>query len=135
MLPVSCATVLMVSVSCRGDRPCGSVPEGSARGHGRVVRQPEHLLSDGVPLDLRRACSDRRGPGGQETGQPPAALDRMLGLPGDQALGTEHVHGELVQVLLEGTDRSEEHTSELQSLMRISSAVFCMKKNKKNKTI
>src|SRR3546814_1971287 len=28
--------------------------------------------------------------------------------------------------------RSEEHTSELQSLMRISSAVFCWKKKKKN---
>src|SRR3546814_1293960 len=32
-----------------------------------------------------------------------------------------------------GFDRSEEHTSELQSLMRISYAVFCLKKkNKKN---
>src|SRR3546814_2845832 len=32
-------------------------------------------------------------------------------------------------------DRSEEHTSELQSLMRISYAVFCLKKKKKyNKT-
>src|SRR3546814_5149257 len=30
--------------------------------------------------------------------------------------------------------RSEEHTSELQSLMRISYAVFCLKKNKKHKT-
>src|SRR3546814_6513011 len=29
--------------------------------------------------------------------------------------------------------RSEEHTSELQSLMRISSAVFCFKKKKKSK--
>src|SRR3546814_5798406 len=29
--------------------------------------------------------------------------------------------------------RSEEHTSELQSLMRISYAVFCLKKKKKNK--
>src|SRR3546814_2419410 len=28
------------------------------------------------------------------------------------------------------TDRSEEHTSELQSLMRISYAVFCLKKKK-----
>src|SRR3546814_3122564 len=28
--------------------------------------------------------------------------------------------------------RSEEHTSELQSLMRISSAVFCLKKKKQN---
>src|SRR3546814_2639674 len=30
----------------------------------------------------------------------------------------------------EGVRRSEEHTSELQSLMRISSAVFCLKKKK-----
>src|SRR3546814_4876135 len=30
--------------------------------------------------------------------------------------------------------RSEEHTSELQSLMRISYAVFCLKKKKKNYT-
>src|SRR3546814_3420624 len=33
---------------------------------------------------------------------------------------------------LGSTSRSEEHTSELQSLMRISYAVFCLKKNKKN---
>src|SRR3546814_4379009 len=31
--------------------------------------------------------------------------------------------------------RSEEHTSELQSLMRISYAVFCLKKKKKNSKI
>src|SRR3546814_3707656 len=31
--------------------------------------------------------------------------------------------------------RSEEHTSELQSLMRISYAVFCLKKKKNNKKI
>src|SRR3546814_1697262 len=38
----------------------------------------------------------------------------------------------------ESSARSEEHTSELQSLMRISYAVFCLKKknkqNKKNRT-
>src|SRR3546814_8943054 len=32
-------------------------------------------------------------------------------------------------------DRSEEHTSELQSLMRISYAVFCLKKKQQKKTI
>src|SRR3546814_1649546 len=32
-------------------------------------------------------------------------------------------------------DRSEEHTSELQSLMRISYAVFCLKKKKYNKQL
>src|SRR3546814_10217033 len=34
---------------------------------------------------------------------------------------------------LHGARRSEEHTSELQSLMRISYAVFCLKKKKKTK--
>src|SRR3546814_2109945 len=35
--------------------------------------------------------------------------------------------------LAEGKYRSEEHTSELQSLMRISYAVFCLKKKKHHK--
>src|SRR3546814_6767599 len=34
---------------------------------------------------------------------------------------------------LRTSERSEEHTSELQSLMRISYAVFCLKKKKKHK--
>src|SRR3546814_8168693 len=35
---------------------------------------------------------------------------------------------------LEGAHRSEEHTSELQSLMRISYAVFCLKKKNHHKS-
>src|SRR3546814_1480184 len=35
---------------------------------------------------------------------------------------------------LDHASRSEEHTSELQSLMRISYAVFCLKKKKTKKT-
>src|SRR3546814_4102448 len=35
-----------------------------------------------------------------------------------------------LQACRKGTSRSEEHTSELQSLMRISYAVFCLKKKK-----
>src|SRR3546814_6376530 len=38
----------------------------------------------------------------------------------------------LGQMYDETRDRSEEHTSELQSLMRISYAVFCLKKKKRN---
>src|SRR3546814_1130877 len=46
---------------------------------------------------------------------------------------TNTVHGiEFRPGKLRETLRSEEHTSELQSLMRISYAVFCLKKNKKN---
>src|SRR3546814_13242353 len=43
--------------------------------------------------------------------------------------------GELIlhrgDAVFDGRSRSEEHTSELQSLMRISYAVFCLKKKKK----
>src|SRR3546814_7084163 len=39
----------------------------------------------------------------------------------------------VISELVEQVDRSEEHTSELQSLMRISYAVFCLKKKKKKK--
>src|SRR3546814_7248172 len=39
--------------------------------------------------------------------------------------------GRLAGRLHEEAERSEEHTSELQSLMRISYAVFCLKKKKK----
>src|SRR3546814_10491730 len=38
--------------------------------------------------------------------------------------------GDGATALAEWTPRSEEHTSELQSLMRISYAVFCLKKKK-----
>src|SRR3546814_9627548 len=41
----------------------------------------------------------------------------------------EAINARLVERAL-AMDRSEEHTSELQSLMRISYAVFCLKKNK-----
>src|SRR3546814_9728797 len=43
-----------------------------------------------------------------------------------QAEGTKLFEG----LVKEGLNRSEEHTSELQSLMRISYAVFCLKKTK-----
>src|SRR3546814_3542660 len=50
-------------------------------------------------------------------GEPVAPLDALLSVP-----------------LALGRNRSEEHTSELQSLMRISYAVFCLKKKKFTQT-
>src|SRR3546814_3274318 len=48
----------------------------------------------------------------------------------------EHVLGRSAEPdALRADDRSEEHTSELQSLMRISYAVFCLKKKKKTKEL
>src|SRR3546814_10587493 len=49
------------------------------------------------------------------------------------AVGGRHVEvfvGTAALDRVEEVDRSEEHTSELQSLMRISYAVFCLKKKK-----
>src|SRR3546814_2695242 len=42
-------------------------------------------------------------------------------------------YGRKLRVVTRGGERSEEHTSELQSLMRISYAVFCLHKKKKIK--
>src|SRR3546814_7103428 len=58
--------------------------------------------------------------GVREFNIPPRALSEALADFGRQS-------GMQVNV-----DRSEEHTSELQSLMRISYAVFCLKKKKNN---
>src|SRR3546814_3743169 len=62
------------------------------------------------------------------------ALQRVLVLP----RGVHHlVHLGFCDFIAEhaahADARSEEHTSELQSLMRISYAVFCLKKKKKKK--
>src|SRR3546814_5478275 len=52
------------------------------------------------------------------------------------ALGSAMVHMENPTRALDYFgERSEEHTSELQSLMRISYAVFCLKKTKHNNKI
>src|SRR3546814_9150579 len=54
-----------------------------------------------------------------------SASAREMGALKDKVMGSTGVHGACAF-------RSEEHTSELQSLMRISYAVFCLKKKKKN---
>src|SRR3546814_8594556 len=52
----------------------------------------------------------------------------------DQPFHARPGFADLFESRVAGVTRSEEHTSELQSLMRISYAVFCLKKKKKNKT-
>src|SRR3546814_7546872 len=42
--------------------------------------------------------------------------------------------GPVPKAIIEGRPRSEEHTSELQSLMRLSSAVLCLKKKIQHNT-
>src|SRR3546814_9126979 len=54
---------------------------------------------------------------------------RISAIPLDQT--SEHLLGKILCLCPDMNARSEEHTSELQSLMRISYAVFCLKKKKK----
>src|SRR3546814_1072329 len=90
------------------------------------ISRPRPLSADrgGPACGGRRACSWRPNPtsGPAWTSEPASGSEVALRRP-MQCSG-----GDLA--LSEG-ERSEEHTSELQSLMRISSAVFCLKKKRK----
>src|SRR3546814_1520001 len=92
---------------CSSDLPVGAVPHC---GLSRSV-EPRPCRVD------RRARAGRRRLAGQQEGTPPARYLARLG-------------GEDELLALRRDPRSEEHTSELQSLMRISYAVFCLKKKK-----
>src|SRR3546814_4206539 len=72
----------------------------------------------------RREISDARGDGGDQVAR---VVGRDHGDAEKAARGAAEAPSGRQQV-----DKSEEHTSELQSLMRISYAVFCLKKKKKN---
>src|SRR3546814_9460784 len=66
----------------------------------------------------------RRGQGGDQ---------RLQRVRGAAAFTFQHLARRGVRVEADHRVRSEEHTSELQSLMRISYAVFCLKKTTQNK--
>src|SRR3546814_4254050 len=84
------------------------------------VFPPGLQLSLTLQGDVVQSAEVLRPPVHQAAGDAPlrriARLLRLLGLPA------------LAQRLLCAARRSEEHKSELQSLMRISYAVFCLKK-------
>src|SRR3546814_5412031 len=66
---------------------------------------------------------------GSEVDRLAALLDRLLSPAPPRPHAPLNIHAVLERVLrLAESDRSEEHTSELQSLMRISYAVFCLQK-------
>src|SRR3546814_4753839 len=66
---------------------------------------------------------------GERLGTLRAHLDRnLIGSTADAAAADLDARLDVVERVVE--HRSEEHTSELQSLMRISYAVFCLKKKK-----
>src|SRR3546814_4788817 len=90
--------------------------------HRRDVGDVPFLEMDVFAADLDRA---RAGNAHFELVRVPADRHRLLA-------GLEHVDRDIGPG--REPQRSEEHTSELQSLMRISYAVFCLKKKKNTQT-
>src|SRR3546814_1249834 len=94
------------------------------------------ILSDALVRDIGIARDEvlevaENYPGVSEAiGRFYRALSDLRRLPEQVASGLSGAPGS-VAPLHAPLDRSEEHTSELQSLMRISYAVFCLKKKKK----
>src|SRR3546814_6993999 len=95
--------------------------DGNARAACRPA-PPAGLRAAGYwPVDPGRDSAQRAG--NRSSSQPRGNEPR------DRHLSVRSRQGRIVDTQERG--RSEEHTSELQSLMRISYAVFCLKKTKK----
>src|SRR3546814_8752772 len=87
------------------------------------TRQQSQLLEEGV--DAGRAV---------RTGRVSTADAPLIDGERHEDLVPDRARPGLGEELVVGASRSEEHTSELQSLMSISSAVFCLKKKKTTTT-
>src|SRR3546814_10212200 len=104
------------------DQPAPADPGRGDRGPG--AGDPPGDL-DGDP---RREGQGPGDPHRRQEPKGPSPARRRLRHPGERGVGVDRPRGRL-------GGRSEEHTSELQSLMRISYAVFCLKKKQyENKT-
>src|SRR3546814_7429280 len=118
---------------CSSDLIAGPALAVGNRRAGDAFDHPWHGGVEGGAVlgDLRQGVLVARGRASESA--PHAAALRARGIGGleDQSVrGADglDVAGEAMRL-----PRSEEHTSELQSLMRISYAVFCLKKKKKHK--
>src|SRR3546814_1589426 len=94
---------------------------------GRVPNELNATIAYRLGLAYAERYSPRRVAIGRDVRESSPMLARAL------SLGLTRGGAEVLDLGLCGTEevRSEEHTSELQSLMRISYAVFCLKKKTK----
>src|SRR3546814_6647511 len=94
-------------------------------------RPPRSPLTDTLfpYTTLSRSCNSPNAPG--PATKPLASRGRESNANSDARSPSLSA----TQAFCSTADRSEEHTSELQSLMRISYAVFCLKKKKKVRLI
>src|SRR3546814_5319108 len=94
------------------------------------IRHGPHGDDDGCFWYAQRKPSLRRDDDGSEMSITLVDRDMNPRVPSVDTLsiGLTCTNRDLPAALPYGGDRSEEHTSELQSLMRLSYAVFCLKK-------
>src|SRR3546814_3337666 len=95
-----------------------------------MIRRPPRSTRTDTLFPYTTLFRSRRGRAGQGRGRRHAGDRRCRG-QGEQDAEDHHRTVGLSLLCREGPQgeiRSEEHTSELQSLMRISYAVFCLKK-------
>src|SRR3546814_3575841 len=106
---------------------------GEAEGEGRAVAAAEAAISNPLLDDV--SMKGARGVLINITGGMDLTLfevDEAANRIRDEVDPEANIiFGSTFDPALDGRMRSEEHTSELQSLMRISYAVFCLKKKKK----
>src|SRR3546814_2655361 len=105
------------------ERVCGPKTDHDHGWRFRRVQPFEHARHR-LRLDQRRVAVEDEDVA-REAGQRVFRLQHCVG--GAELL---FLHRDLAAPRLNQMFRSEEHTSELQSLMRISYAVFCLKKKK-----
>src|SRR3546814_3501390 len=115
-MPAACRTrpVRRTAPASAGRSACSGAGSGTGSGSWRVLRQAADVGDDGLDLFAIELAGVRRHGAGDVAG-------RDLGVRVDDRFDQEGI-----------VCRSEEHTSELQSLMRISYAVFCLKNKKTN---
>src|SRR3546814_4528725 len=100
-------------------------------------RNPNKLTSGyvtpGYQIETVPPCGEIYDPVGRWGDLAPRRLARhQVATARQKDSGIDDVVGQTDDPVTQTRRRSEEHTSELQSLMRISYAVFCLKKKKKN---
>src|SRR3546814_10078570 len=96
-------------------------------GHSLAEPQTQDPHADHAPGQSSNPHAGHAMPSMSQTQAPPVAPPPPAAFSGPEHAGTTIFDQEL---FLRKRERSEEHTSELQSLMRISYAVFCLKKKK-----
>src|SRR3546814_2978475 len=105
----------------------------SIRKAGLFGSQPRRVAAlDDVSFEVRRGeCLGLVGESGCGKTTLSKVIMRAVGPDAGRVTITDD-DGAVDVLALNGEARSEEHTSELQSLMRISYAVFCLKKKNKS---